>query len=110
MRQLVATGDLPDAVFAANDMMALGAMSVIRDVGLRVPDDIAVVGFDDIPTAALTSPGLTTIAMPKSELGTTAAMVLSRQIDNGRPAAVRRLFAAELVVRQSSMRRAPERV
>jgi LacI family transcriptional regulator len=109
MRRLLAGRRAPEAVFAANDMMALGAMSVIRDAGLRVPDDIAVVGFDDIPTAALTTPGLTTVAMPKNELGSTAALVLGRQIAAGRSAALRRMFDAELVVRHSSMRRAVER-
>src|SRR5206468_2300944 len=88
-----------------NDMMALGAMSVIRDAGLRVPDDIALVGWDDIPTAALTSPGLTTMAMPKNELGTSAAAVVLRQIGGGdRDRAQRRLFDPELIVRQSSVR------
>lgn len=108
MRRLLANGRRPDAVFAANDMMALGAMSVIRDAGLRVPDDIAVVGFDDIPTAALTTPGLTTMAMPKMELGSTAAVLLGRQIDaNGSGHAVRRGFTVELVVRNSSVQRHP---
>ncbi|HKG95465.1 MAG TPA: LacI family DNA-binding transcriptional regulator [Gemmatimonadaceae bacterium] len=107
MRRLLAAGRAVDAVFAANDMMALGAMSVIRDAGLRVPDDIAVVGFDDIPTAALTAPGLTTMAMPKSVLGSTAAMVLGKQIAApGRTVSVRRMFDPELIVRQSSVRRA----
>ena len=106
MRRLLAGGRPIDAVFAANDMMALGALSVIRDAGLRVPDDIAIVGFDDIPAASLTAPGLTTMAMPKSVLGSTAAMVLGKQLAAAapRPMAVRRLFDPELVVRQSSVR------
>lgn len=102
MRRLLAGRARPDAVFAANDMMALGAISVARDAGLRVPDDIAVVGFDDIPTAALTTPGLTTVSMPKAELGRHAALVLARQLAGGHSAAVHRLLDTELVVRQSS--------
>jgi LacI family transcriptional regulator len=106
MRRLLSAGGAPEAVFAANDMMALGAMSVIRDAGLRIPDDIAVVGFDDIPIAALTAPGLTTMAMPKSELGRAAAATLSRLLASEPPvSATRQLLDVELVVRHSSVRR-----
>jgi LacI family transcriptional regulator len=107
MRRLLSAGGDPEAVFAINDMMALGAMSVIRDMGLRVPDDIGIVGWDDIPTAALTAPGLTTMAMPREELGRVAASLIDLQIDaDGPVAAVRQMFDAQLVVRHSSMRRA----
>lgn len=111
MRQLLAGGKRLDAVFCANDMMALGAMSVARDAGLRIPQDLAVVGFDDIPIAALASPGLTTMAMPKSELGRAAATLLTRQLaaTGRRSPPVRRTFDTELVVRQSSMRAPAER-
>jgi len=104
MRRLLAGRERPDAVFAANDMMALGAMSVIRNAGLRVPADVAIVGFDDIPIAALSSPALTTVGMPKTELGRSAATLLMQQLDGARPAAPRRVLDAELVVRQSSTR------
>jgi LacI family transcriptional regulator len=105
MRRLLGNGTMPDAVFAANDMMALGAMSVIRDAGLRVPDDIAIAGFDDIPSAALTAPGLTTMAMPMGELGRAAAVVLAQQLE-GSVQAVRQTFDPQLVVRHSSGRSA----
>ena len=104
MRRLLANRSRPDAVFAANDMMALGAISVIQGAGLRLPDDIAVVGFDDIPIASLTSPGLTTVSMPKTELGRGAAMTLAQQISRPGALALRRVFDTELVVRQSSTR------
>jgi LacI family transcriptional regulator len=104
MRRLLAGRTKPDAVFAANDMMALGAISVIHGAGLRLPDDIAVVGFDDIPIAALTSPGLTTVSMPKGELGRGAAVTLAQQMTRSRPLALRRVLDTELVVRQSSTR------
>ena len=106
MRRLLSGGGAPEAVFAFNDMTALGAMSVIRDAGLRIPDDIAVVGFDDIPIAALTAPGLTTMAMPKGELGRAAASTLSRLLAGGSAVSVtRQVFDVELVVRHSSVRR-----
>jgi LacI family transcriptional regulator len=104
MHRLLAAGTPIDAVFAQNDMMALGAMSVIRDAGLRIPDDIAIVGFDDIPPAALTAPGLTTMAMPMSELGRTAARVIGQQIEGTVIEAVRQTFDPQLVVRHSSGR------
>lgn len=69
MRQLLDLPHLPEAVFAANDQMAIDAMMAIRDHGLRVPEDIAVVGFDDIPMASYVSPPLTTVHQPVYELG-----------------------------------------
>ncbi len=97
----------PDAIFAINDMTALGAMSVVRDAGLSVPDDIAIVGFDNVPITALTTPGLTTVAMPMGALGDAAAALLEEQLTSaGRHAPVRQIFSTELVERDSS-RRAP---
>jgi LacI family transcriptional regulator len=107
MRRLLGAGKIPDAVFASNDMMALGAMSVLRDAGLFIPDDIAIAGFDDIPPAALTTPGLTTMAMPMSELGRAAAMLLAEKLVDDVGGAVRKVFDPQLVVRHSSGRRAP---
>ena len=69
----------PDAVFCANDLMAIGALDAVRELGLRVPDDIRIVGFDDIEAASLVSPALTTIANPAYETGWTAGnLVLDR--------------------------------
>ena len=62
-----------DAVFAANDLMAFGAMRAIRNAGRRIPDDVAVVGFDDIPASAITHPPLTTVHQPLYEMGRKAA-------------------------------------
>ncbi|GAC1478983.1 MAG: LacI family DNA-binding transcriptional regulator [Gemmatimonadaceae bacterium] len=102
MVRLLALPQPPDAVFAANDMMALGAMDAARQAGLRIPDDVALAGYDDVPTAALTTPGLTTMAVPKREIGIAAAEMLGQQIALlGRHRAVRRTFAAQLVVRES---------
>ena len=104
MRQLLALADPPNAVFAANDMMALGAMSVVREAGLRVPDDVALVGFDNVPMTGLMTPGLTTMAMPMSELGDTAARLLDSQVLlGGDHAGVRTTFSAELIMRASTL-------
>jgi LacI family transcriptional regulator len=108
MHRLLALDDRPDAVFASNDMMALGAMDAAREAGLRVPDDIALAGWDDIPVAALVTPPLTTVAMPKRQLGVAAAELLALQMSSGaRHEPSRRVFATELVVRQSSLSAAP---
>ena len=103
MRRLLGGRSRPDAVFASNDMMALGAMEAVRAAGLRVPEDIALAGWDDIPMTALTTPALTTVAMPKRQLGSAAAHLIAEQIPrDGKHMAVRRMFDAQLVVRQSS--------
>ncbi|MHB8189633.1 MAG: LacI family DNA-binding transcriptional regulator [Ferrimicrobium sp.] len=69
------------AVFAANDLMAIGAMSALRNAGLIVPDDVSVVGFDDITIAAYVSPGLTTIHQPVDLMGTVAAEVAIAELE-----------------------------
>jgi LacI family transcriptional regulator len=105
MRRLLALDKPPDAVFSANDMMALGAMSAIRDAGARVPEDIALVGFDNVPITALMQPALTTMAMPMSQFGESAARLLEEQLARGgRHSPVHLAFSAELVVRESSLR------
>lgn len=68
-KQIAASKRRPGAVFAANDSMAIGALSAFRDAGLRVPNDIALVGFDDIPIARFLDPPLTTVKVPIAELG-----------------------------------------
>lgn len=69
MRQLLGEGVRPDAVFAGNDMMAVGALLAMQEAGVRVPRDVAVVGFDDVPIAALVRPALTTLRIEIAETG-----------------------------------------
>jgi len=69
----------PTAIFAANDLMALGAIYAIQEAGLRVPDDVALVGYDDRDFAAWIRPSLTTIRMPSYEMGQAAARLLLEQ-------------------------------
>ncbi len=68
-RAFVASGDMPDGIFAANDMMAVGALLALKESGLRVPDDVAVIGFDDIPIVRFTSPPLSTLRVGVYEMG-----------------------------------------
>jgi LacI family transcriptional regulator len=75
----------PTAVFAFDDLMAIGAMEELRRRGMRVPEDVAVVGFDDIDLAAFVDPPLTTVAQPKAEMGRLAADRLLDMIETGAP-------------------------
>lgn len=100
--QLQALKRLPDAVFAANDMMAIGCMFALNEAGLQVPRDLAVVGFDDIPTARFVTPPLTTVRVRISDMGTRALETLAFQVEN--PDGTKRsnqVLQTELVVRRS---------
>jgi len=99
---ICALGRRPDAIFAANDMMALGCLFALTEKGLRVPDDIALAGFDDIPIARFVSPQLTTVRVRIADLGRDALERLVMQIeapDVERPASVP--LSCEIVIRMS---------
>ena len=100
MEKVLALPDRPTALFAASDVMAIGAMSAIRAAGLRIPDDVAVVGFDDIFLAAHTQPPLTTIRVPAYGLGWTGADVLISLIEGEEEVSAVTL-ETELVIRDS---------
>lgn len=97
-----APGERPDAVLAGNDMHALGLVRALLDGGVRVPDDVALVGYDDIPFATTGAVPLTTVRQPAEAIGTAAAEILLREIDDLRSAPQEVLFDPELVVRASS--------
>jgi LacI family transcriptional regulator len=92
----------PTAVFAVNDLVALGLYSAARELGLRVPADLAVVGYNDIPTASRVQPSLTTVRVPVHEFGVVGAALLIDQVTTGERAPRRVVFKPELVVRESS--------
>jgi DNA-binding LacI/PurR family transcriptional regulator len=90
-----------DAVFVASDLMALGALDALKVVGRRVPEDVAVVGFDDSELARSAEPPLTTVRQPIERLGSEMARLLLAQLDEGaEPTGV--VLRTELVVRRSS--------
>lgn len=91
----------PDAVFAASDAMAFAAMRAIQEAGLRIPEDIAVVGFDDIPPAANSKPPLTTVRQPIQRTGSLAAELLIDIIEHPDPQPRRVVLPTELVIRSS---------
>jgi LacI family transcriptional regulator len=92
----------PTAIFASNDVMAMGAMDAVRNRGLRIPDDVSVVGFDDIPQAALVRPGLTTVNQPLEKMGRVATqMLLDLFRKEDKPDDNRIELPTELVIRES---------
>jgi DNA-binding LacI/PurR family transcriptional regulator len=91
-----------DAVFAASDLMALGAIRVLREVGRRVPEDVAVVGFDDGPLAAVSDPPLTTVHQPMEQLGREMAQLLLTQIGDGVPGRSEQVVLDTQLVRRAS--------
>jgi len=101
MQALLALPDPPTAVFAAADLMAVGAMKAARDAGLNVPADLAVVGFDDIQLASLLDPSLTTIHQDKVGLGRAAARALLEQIENPELTPAALTLPVELIIRGS---------
>lgn len=107
-RKLLLLADPPTAVFAANDQMALGVMSAAAELGLSVPEDVSIIGVDDIEAAALVVPGLTTLKQPTCEIGASAVQILDGLIKSPEEALVagassvdQVVFEAELVVRGS---------
>lgn len=99
---LLALQPRPTALFAANDSMAIGAMSGLREAGLRVPDDIAVAGFDDIPMARYMSPPLTSVHVDIAELGSRAVRTLLHAVEEKNAHARRhQRVATTLVIRRS---------
>jgi LacI family transcriptional regulator len=91
-----------DAVFAANDRMAIGAMRALKRRGFRIPENIEVVGFDDIETARLVEPPLTTVAQPAFEMGRESAELLLGLIDGKKPARRTIVLEPVLVVRKTT--------
>lgn len=103
MQQLLRRTPRPTAVFAANDVMALGVLAALEEAGLSAPGDVAVAGYDDIPYAVRTRPKLTSVAQPKYEMGAAAAeLLLQRLASPGRPVQ-RAVLEPRLVVRESSV-------
>lgn len=114
MQQLLEMAEPPDGLFAVNDNIAIGAMHVIRERGLRIPEDIAVVGFDNDAHAAYYSPSLSTVAQPAFELGKVAARLFLDQVklldkpeETPLPSPAdfdRIVLPSELIIRDSSLR------
>jgi len=91
-----------DGVFAASDTMAAAVVGVLRDAGFRVPEDIAVVGYDGTPVAIATRPMLTTVRQPIEAMGHAMAQLLLKRIEHPDEPKSQIIFKTELIVRESS--------
>jgi LacI family transcriptional regulator len=102
MQSILASPHPPTAVFVCNDLMCIGALSAAHEAGVLVPQDMSLIGFDDIELARFASPALTTISQPKHRIGVAAVDMLLERIQGGRVQARQVLFQPELVVRNST--------
>jgi LacI family transcriptional regulator len=100
--QLMELPDPPTAVFASNDMMAIGALRAASELGLRVPGDLSMIGFDDLEITRYTCPTLTTIAQPKDEIGRAAVQRLIEMLEGSSPEGMRTLIPPTLAKREST--------
>src|SRR5690606_2952375 len=112
VEHLLRLKDRPTAIFACSDRMALGAYEQAAALGLRIPEDLSVVGFDDLPEARWLTPALTTVRQPVREMGATAARMLLQALEgvNGaaadrQPTVDRLELSTQLVVRDSTVAR-----
>ncbi len=102
MQQLLALSSPPTAVFAVNDIIALGASRAVQTAGLRVPEEMSIIGMDDIFAATTTYPPLTTIAKPKYEIGVMAARFLVARIEATEPIETQHALLSCTLVQRSS--------
>ena len=98
---LLALAEPPTAIMGGNDLLALGVMRAVRAAGLKIPDDIAVTGFNDFNFSAFVDPPLTTVAIPAYEMGAASATILIDRVE-GKETESRRTFPVELVLRESA--------
>lgn len=101
MQQILTLSERPKAVFLNNNVLSLGALLAIRELGLHCPDDVSVVGFDDHPWAAVSNPPLTVVRQPVRQLGQVAAQMVLALINGEQPPESHVLLECEMVVRQS---------
>ncbi|MEI7847038.1 MAG: LacI family DNA-binding transcriptional regulator [Chloroflexota bacterium] len=100
---LAEQGRLPDAIFAQNDRMALGVLHTARDIGLSIPDELAVIGVDDMPLASYFDPPLTTMHQDMPRIGCEATRMLVRAIDKSIEGCTPLKLSAQLITRQSTL-------
>ncbi len=98
---LLDLGDIPTAIFASNDVMAMGAMDAVRNRGLRVPEDISILGFDDIPQSAMVRPALTTVRQPLEQMGRVATQMLIDILTKPEKETDQMKLPTELIIRGS---------
>jgi LacI family transcriptional regulator len=100
--ELLGRPEPPTAIFAFNDDLAIGAMQAARSCGLRLPEQLSVVGFDDAREAAIVTPALTTVRQPLMEMGRMAVSLLNRQLEGRQLETLHVELATRLVIRESA--------
>ncbi|CAM2824973.1 LacI family DNA-binding transcriptional regulator [Paenibacillus sediminis] len=101
MKSLLMSKNVPDAIFSANDEMAIGAIQALTEAGIRVPQDVAIVGFDDIRLSSYIRPALSTIGHPKQEWGTVATHVVFQTLQDPSEQSRSIMLDTELIIRDS---------
>jgi LacI family transcriptional regulator len=101
MRSLLEKRPIPRAAFVASDVVAIGAIAAIHEMGLRIPEDIALVGFDDVPLARYLDPPLTTIHLPTEEMSRLASRMIMRLTQGEQPDQCQVLLNTDLIIRKS---------
>ena len=109
MQAILRSPQVPTAVFVCNDLMGLGALSAAHEAGVRIPQDMSLIGFDDIELARFACPALSTIAQPKQRIGVTAVDMVLERIQGGRVEARQVILQPELIVRNSTARINPKK-
>jgi len=105
VRRIIASGNIPDGIFAVNDPCAIGAMKELKKAGINIPDDIAIIGFSESPMATIIEPNLSSIKQPTFEIGASSARLLLEWIQTGRMPQTRQVkLDATLNVRASSLK------
>lgn len=105
MEKLIREKKIPDAIFAINDPTALGAMTVLKKHGFKIPDEIGIVGFSDSKTAMIVEPSLTTVCQPTFKIGQEAAQLLLEQLNASQPVPPKTVkMEGRLIIRESSVR------
>ncbi len=104
MKSLLESGESFSAAFVASDNVAMGAKSALRDAGLQIPDDVSLIGFDDIPWAAYADPPLTTVRLPAEQLASEACLLLLSLLQDTPEKEQKIILDTELIVRQSCRR------
>jgi DNA-binding LacI/PurR family transcriptional regulator len=104
MKRLLSLPNRPTAIFARNDFTAIGAMTAVKEAGLRIPQDVAIIGFDDIPLAVHMSPSLSTVRQPMRLQGQIAAELLLRRIESDEDLSrEEKILNCELIIRESTV-------
>jgi len=102
VRVIMGQSSIPTAIFCGNDLIAMGAMSALEEAGVKAPEDVSVIGFDDIFFAQLARPPLTTVRIPREQLGEMAFKALSKMARSKRGMGVEYRIETQLVIRKST--------